>query len=271
MNQTIKLLICISIMASGVSATPDSSNVIDNNLLIYYGYPSSFNYQSNYWNLYSVASDMSQYDIIVLGAGLEHPAHRDHNNTRTIISLIDGVVFGYVSLAQPEYQIIEKIDMWNNIKVTGIFLDESGYDFGNDREKFNTIVNYIHSTSNIIFVNAWNPNHVLGIVNDVSYPNTIYNPLLVESALNNDDWYLLESCPFYHNTYINNYDKCYQCWNLKKEYEINLASVSTIINKHPYGHILFNHHYKLAQQFNFDGQGTSDIYYGAGSSIVKLW
>ena len=33
--------------------------------------------------------------------------------------------------------------------------------------------------------------HVIGTVNDTSYPNTTWNSGVVESKLNENDWYLL--------------------------------------------------------------------------------
>lgn len=258
----ILVLIACLLLPTCVHAEPD-------NLLIYYGYPSSFNYPDNAWSLVNVALDISQYDLVVLGSGLEDVAHPDHTSTITIISLVDGKVFGYISLCDPD--IFNKIEQWNLMCVDGIFLDEAGYDYGTHRNVFNFVVDYIHNKNLIVFVNAWNPDNVMGLADDYSYPNNIYNPGMLESSLITTDWYLLESCPFYHNIYINNYNKCIKCTNLRNEYGINLASVSTIENTHPYGQILFNIHYRIANRYAFNGQGTSDLWYGAGSSIVTLW
>ena len=140
----------------------------------------------------------------------------------------------------------------------------------------NNVVNYVHgrSNANTVFINGWNPDHILGIVNDPSYPNTIYNPNLIESTLTSSDYYLLESCPISHNAYTwTAYEeaKAERCVELRTSYGISLITVSTIDNAHPWGSALYNLHKSVADYYDFDGEGTSDLWYGAGSSQVKMW
>ena len=116
-------------------------------------------------------------------------------------------IFGYVSTNQSLSNFQTKAGEWDTLGVHGIFMDESGYDYGttatNDRSAFNTKVDYVHNqtTASICFVNAWNLDHILGTDNDTSYPNTTWNPSLLESNLTNNDWVLLESFPINTTSY----------------------------------------------------------------------
>ncbi len=274
----MKTLLMIVVLCAAVllptcaSAVPDHDRV-----LFYYGYPSSFNYHVNGWDPTRVAQDMSRYNMVVLGAGIEHPAHLDHNNTVTIISQLPSTaVYGYVTLNQHEAAVCAEIDQWNDMGVAGIFLDEAGYDFGTGRAVFNRIVNHIHtrSSADAVFVNAWNPDHVLGTADDVSYPNSIYNPEMEPSSIIAGDYYLLESCPIHNNRFrMSEYDvaKCNKCVAHRSEHGVSLASVSTIWNRHPTGWILHHRHAMVADSFSFDAHGTSDLWYGALSSQVRMW
>ena len=47
----------------------------------------------------------------------------------------------------------------------------------------------------IVLVNSWFMDHIVGVVNDPTYPNSTFNPGLVASNLTEEDWYLLESYP----------------------------------------------------------------------------
>lgn len=163
-------------------------------LLIYYGYPNSFNYTYNGWNNEYVAQDMARYDMVVFGAGLEDPSHESYANTVIIIARIAAInpgvqMFGYVTANQSLGSFQTKCGQWNTLGVSGIFMDECGYDYGVHRDTFNTEVDYVHeqSVAKLCFCNAWNLDHILGTENDLSYPNTTYNPTLEESNLTVND------------------------------------------------------------------------------------
>lgn len=245
------------------------------NILFYYGYPSAFNYDENGWDIDKVVDDIDQYDVVVFGGGLEDPNHPDHNNVREIISkLIYTEIYGYVTFSQSGLQGL--VSKWDDLDVDGIFLDEAGYDFGNKRYRFNYVVEYIHNQmyANNVFVNSWNPNHIIGINDDVSYPNYIYNEWNQLSSLNAGDWYLLESCPIYNDIYRmypSDIMKLNKCIELRDEFGINLGSVSTISNNNASGQDLYNQHKDIAEIYGLDGVGSSDLYYGGSSSMVKKW
>src|SRR6185369_6884218 len=129
----------------------------------------------------------------------------DFANTQTILARVkvlnpNILLFGYDSKAQTLSVFQSKATQWNTLGVNGIFMDEAGYDFGsstssNTRVAFNTRVTYVHglSTAHIVMANCWNPNNILGTVNDPTYPNATSNPSLTASTLTSSDWFMLES------------------------------------------------------------------------------
>lgn len=261
-------------------------------LLIYYGYLNSFNSAVNQWDNEKVAQDMAKYNLIVLGAGLQHPEHPDYANTQIIIARIKALnpttkIFGYVSMQAPlEDEFVAIVEGWDILEVHGIFIDEAGYDYGspetNRRGVMVEKVDIIHSMpfANICFVNAWNMDHIIGLEDDPSYPNETWNRDMEESGLGDNDWYLLES--FAVNTL--NYSKgegyaTKEDWaargvkaqNHRITYKINLASVGIINDDNPTGQDLFQFSFVSALMWSLEANGTSSDYYGAGTAQVAYW
>jgi hypothetical protein len=255
-------------------------------LLIYYGYPNSFNSGINVWNNELVAQDMAKYQLIVLGDGVQDPGHADYSNTAIIIPRIKELnpranIFGYVSSNQAIGDFQTKVDQWDTLAVHGILMDESGYDFGVDRSEFNTRVDYVHGKSNasICFANAWNTDHILGITDDANFPNSTYNPSEVESNLNENDWILLESWPINTSSYTGTggyesasdwYVRGQKIVNLRATYHVNFAGSSVINNDNAEGQDLANFAFISSLMYSLEGFGTSDTSYGAGATVA-LW
>lgn len=256
-------------------------------LLFYYGWLNSFNYPDNSWNNQKVARDMAKYYMIVLGDGIQDPSHGDYSNTQTIINRIKQInpktlIFGYVTVNQSQGNFETKATQWNTLGVHGIFMDECGYDYGITRETFNTRVDYVHnlSSANTCFVNAWNMDHIIGTANDPSYPNSTYNPNLLASNLDADDWYLLESFSVNTSSYVptDGYEpkdqwssRGFKAIGHRDTYGINLAGVGIINNDNSKGQELFAFSFTSACMFALDAYGTSDTSYGASSAIVNYW
>lgn len=256
-------------------------------LLIYYGWLNSFNYATNAWNNENVAQDMAKYNYLVFGDGIQDSGHGDYTNTQIIIPRIKvlnqrALIFGYVTNNQTLVNFKSKVDDWDSLGVDGIFMDESGYDYGKTRAEFNEMVDYVHNktNANLCFVNAWNLNHVLGTENDPSYPNSTYNTTSGISNLTSDDWCLLESFPI--NTSIYTTTGGYESksdWatrgsnatNKRYEYGINLAAVGIINNDNTNGQDLFNFGFVSAMMWNLDVYGTSDTSYASSSAVVEHW
>jgi len=256
-------------------------------LLIYYGWLNSFNSATNSWNNELVAQDMAKYNYIVLGDGIQSPSHGDYANTEIIVPRIKVLnqhaqIFGYVTANQSLSNFQTKVDEWDALYVDGIFIDEAGYDYGVTRSGLNDRIDYVHGKTyaNICFANAWNIDHVLGTDNDISYPNTTWNPDLIESNLTSSDWYLLESYPINTTAYSSTggyesksdwVDRGTDAVLKRYEYGINLAAVGIINNDNVNGQDLFNFGFVSAMTWNLEVFGTSDTSYGAGSAIVTRW
>lgn len=256
-------------------------------LLIYYGYPNSFNSGVNGWDNEKVAQDMAKYGIIILGDGVEDPSHPDYANTQVIIPRVkqynpSALIFGYVAAAQSLANFQTKTDQWNTLQVHGIFIDEAGYDYGKTRAEFNTMVDYVHGKtySKLVFANAWNTDHILGTVNDVSFPNSTYNSGLVESSLTYNDWILLESFPV--NTTAFSGDAGYESrtdWfirgakalSLRSTYSVNFAACGVINNDNASGQALFNFLFISSLTWSLEASGSSDTNYASGSATVTYW
>lgn len=258
-------------------------------LLIYYGWPNSFNSSQNSWNNELVAQDMATYDLVVLGSGLEDPSHGDYANTKVVIPRIKSLnpatkVFGYVTVDQDYGDFTGKVNQWGVIGgVDGIFMDEAGYDFGKTRSEFNQRVDYVHdrTSMNTCFANAWNTNHILGTENDPSYPNSTYNDSSAESNLTNTDWILLESFPINTTSYSSSdghesasdwASRGVTMQSLRDTYGVNFASAGIIDNDTTLsGDDLFKFGYVSALMWSLEAYGTSDDGYAASSAAVTRW
>ena len=252
------------------------------NMLIYYGWLNSFNSAQNAWTNEKVAQELARYSILVLGDGIQLSSHGDYANTGVIIPRIkalnpDCLIFGYASINQSYADFKTKANAWNSIGVHGIFMDEYGYDYGsvatNGRSAVNDKIDYTHglSSANLCFANAWKIQHVLGENSDASFPDSTWNPDGVGPNLNSDDWYLLESFAI---TSAPAYESAAQ-WKLRgeaaKEYGINVAACSVILDTDSLGQDKFDFIYTSACMFNLEAVGSSDASYGAGSAKSKMW
>ena len=264
-----------------------SAYIRPQDLLIYYGYPNSFNSGSNGWNNELVAQDMAKYNHVVLGDGVQASSHPDYSNSQVIIPRVQTLnqyvkVWGYVTVNQTLANFKTKVDEWDTLGVDGIFMDEAGYDYGKTRDKFNERVDYVHgrSSANQCFVNAWNMDHIIGTTEDGSYPNETYNHFEEESNLTTSDWYLLESFPINTTAYSGNdgYESKSD-WSARGSkaiahrytYGINLAGVGIINNGNGSGQDLFDFQFISALMWALDANGTSDTSYGASSATVTFW
>jgi len=215
--------------------------------------------------------------------------HQDYENTVAIIARMNELkpsvkVFGYVATTETFDDFKPKVDEWCDLGVYGIFVDSAGYDYGtpatNGRDAFNEKIDYIHNkaTTNIVFANAWNMDHILGTVNDPTYPNSTWNPSLHESSLGVGDWVLMESFPINTTDYAEGYEddaewlaRAEKAMGHREKYGVSLAGVGIISNGHASGQDLFDFGFISALMWNLFAFGTSDTGYGAGSSEVDWW
>jgi len=162
-------------------------------LLIYYGFPSLINGAKS---IDEAVDTYKLYNYVILGDGLHKTTHQEHINTQTLIGhplMQENKVFGYidagVSTQNLSIKDIKKaVDSWKEMGVIGIFLDDFGFDFRVSRQRQNMIIDYIHLKNLVVIVNGWNPDDIF----KVSFDDR-YNPNALETHLQKDDFYLMES------------------------------------------------------------------------------
>ena len=277
----------ITSISSSVEQNPKYRRPKD--MLMYYGYPNSFNYPINGYDNEKVAQDMARYEMIVFGNGVGDPSHPDYANTVIIIARLkelrpDIQIFGYVATTEALADFETKVDQWETLEVYGIFVDSAGYNHGtpatNGRDAFNERVDCIHNKAytNIAFVNAWNSDHILGTTNDPSYPNSTWNPSLHESHLGQYDYVLMESFPINTTIWTPGYEdkaewyaRAQKILDHRQTYGINVAGVGIIDNDDTAGQDLFDFGFISALMFTLQAFGTSDTGYAENSNEVDWW
>lgn len=134
-------------------------------LAIYYGWPSKLNEETLQGDLPKIATFFDQFDLVVFGAGLELDQHEEHARLKEILSHMKALSFGYIPLGKASHlsisQIEEKITLWKNTGVKGIFLDEAGFDFWDNsaemRQRQIQSIVAIHKHGLKAILNAWKP------------------------------------------------------------------------------------------------------------------
>lgn len=204
-------LLTVASASPSSHTAPKTARLSPSALAIYYGYPSLVNGASG--NVERAAATFAEYDVVVLGDGLEFPdvnARRrpagvgpdEHRRTRAIIERLRAQspsiqIYGYVDLGNTQQLTIAEMQhrarLWSGMGVTGVFLDEAGYDFGVTRERQNAVIDGIHDLGLSAFVNAFDPD-------DVFSPSRVAlnaagggNPTGAATLLGPQDAFLLES------------------------------------------------------------------------------
>jgi len=170
-------------------------SVPNRSLAIFYGWPSAVN---NCSDLDCAIATFSQYRAVILGDGLEHLTHGNHDQTKAIISALHSqpdliTIYGYIDLGITTSNLsMESIklytDEWKTMGADGVFFDDAGWDFGVGRARLNQAVEYAHNYGMNVVVNAWNPDDVLSDMH-----HEIYNPDNLPTPLYPGDGYLYES------------------------------------------------------------------------------
>lgn len=253
------------------------SEIVTKKLAIYYGYPSSVN------GTYTVSGAVDvfmKYKIVVFGSGLENPSHPDYSNVVAIINdplMKNTKVFGYVDSTLSLDVIQNNIDLWSNINVSGIFMDQFGYDYGLTRETQREIIWSIHEKGNnklSAFVNAWNVDDVFG--NNV---DPIHNSSGLPTRMGPNDIYLAESFAVMNGQYddsdIDNngildwQDKAIKMTNYKNTYGTKMASVTTW-DSSPFDQNKMDYAYFASLLNNFDYYGFGEQYFSASSAQLPF-
>lgn len=239
------------------------ANAVPKKLAVYYGYPSSVNL---HYTISGAVSVFSDYDLVVLGAGLEDPAHSDHQNTKDIInSAVTVDFFGYVDATLSNSAIEAAIDLWavmggSNHVCTGIFFDRFGFDFAITRSKQNAIVDYTHTAGMNVFVNAWFPEDVFEQVNGTNH-----------HLSSGTDWYLSQS------HYVKNGN-----WQPRTEWEsksdsmssyavssgVNMACLTTTTSTIGFNQTKWNNAYYACAVYGFHASGWGEPNFSASDALL---
>ena len=254
-------------------------------VIIYYGYPIAVN---NCWNIEEAAQYFSYFDLIVFGDMIATPSHAEYENTREIIDKIyelkpSALIFGYIDIGvrtsnHSIERLRELVDVWSNMKVKGVLLDNAGYIDQTPRARLNDIIDEIHKKGLKVMVNAWYPDEVLS-----DEINPIYNPNCEKTKLGRDDFYLSES--FVVNTvafaerdgFQPNEDIIIKSEKLVK-YRIakgikivgvGIAEFKKLIDIELERYFRFVE--SLALIYSFDGYGLCDYKYSVESTQIKFF
>jgi len=175
----------------------ESGPLAPKRLLVYYGYPSAINGAPS---TALAAAQFANYDHVVLGDGLQDgpgdpSPHPDHASTMAILAhpAANATKFyGYVDLGVTTQnlsitEIRRRVNEWDAMGVTGVLLDDFGYDFGVSRARQNDAVNYVHSRGLVVIANGFFVDDLYGIQVNIN------NPTSAATLLNANDYYLYES------------------------------------------------------------------------------
>jgi parallel beta-helix repeat protein len=171
---------------------------------VYYGWPISVNGSST---VAQAVAHYSNWQFIVFGEDCAtNSAVRA--NLRAIMSNLHRPgyktkCFGYVAIGSNSGNnwrtlttVTNLMKAWyNNYSpyIDGFFLDEFSYDWGATRYRQNVAVDKAHNWGKKVLANGWFPDHCMGLTDDPSYPNSIYNPSLQPSHLTTNDYYVWEN------------------------------------------------------------------------------
>lgn len=245
-------------------------------LCLYYGWPSNVNAVGG--DVERAAMQFMRCDLVVLGDGVEHPGHADNIAAASIVAILRKAgkeVFGYVDLGVTTQnltfaQIQHRVDEWQDIGASGIFLDDAGYDYGVTRARQDEVIDLVHARGMSVFINAWDIDDVLADVDQSGYPSL--------SRLGPGDLYLAESWLVSAGTY-----QPLQAWAQKADRAmhfmrskgVRVAGVSTAaLNKavaSNAGSARFKMGFWGAAMYNLSAWQWTDVGYSSGNDRLLFY
>jgi hypothetical protein len=293
------VLVTMAIAASSFLFAPNarSSNAVPARLAIYYGYPSLVN--GSRGDVEMAASVFSAYDAVVLGDGLEFTEKQpgrypegdpeEHQKALQIIAAVrkrsPGTRFyGYVCLGEIPWpkgqqtalspkQLEERIQLWKQMAVSGIFLDEAGYDFAVvTRERQNLAVRIIHGLGLSAFMNAYFVEHLFSLENKLLYANgSEKNPEHLAPLLDQRDLFLLESFQVKNGTYESPaaaQQRLNQALAYRRRYGTRIFATTTTTEEQPFSAEKFNYAWWTARLYGLDGFSWGEPNFAALSNTL---
>jgi len=278
----------LAMTLAGSSLFPASSIVHTANatalarLAIYYGYPSLVNGANG--DIEKAASVFNAYDVVVLGDGLEFPDRQpgryppgDPEEHQKVLRIIAAVrdrrpgtrFYGYVCLGEmpspkgekislTPAQLEERVTLWKQMGVAGIFLDEAGYDFAVvTRERQNMAVRMIHELGLSAFMNAYFLDHLFSSEDQLPHANGAEkNPEHLPPPLDRRDLFLLESFQVRNSDYEDFSDwqaRLNRALKYRRRYGARIFATTTTTEQQPFSLEKFNYAWWTALLYGLDG------------------
>lgn len=291
------VLMTMTIAASGPLFTPNatSNEAAPARLAIYYGYPSLVN--GSRGNVGMAARVFSAYDVVVLGDGLEFADRQpgrypegdpaEHQKTLQIIAEVrkhspTTRFYGYVPLGEIPWpkgqqtalsptELEERIQLWKQMAVYGIFFDEAGYDFPVvTRERQNLVVRISHQLGLSAFMNAYFVEHLFSLENKPAYATGLEkNPKRLRPLLDARDLLLLESFQVKDGTYEKAEaleERLKQALAYRRRYGTHIFATTTTIDEQPFSAEKFNYAWWTARIYGLDGFGWGEPNFAASNN-----
>lgn len=245
-------------------------------LAIYHGFPSLVNASGG--DPAAATAVFKEYDIVVLGDGLQDAAHPDHANTTALIANLKAspnatAVYGYIAIGVTTANlsiedIRSRVDAWQAIGTAGIFVDEADYAFGVSRQRQNEVVDYVHGQGLGAFINAFDPDDVF------SPAIHILNPEGLSAHLGSTDIYLHESFQIILGEYQDPafwVRKSDRAVGYQSEFGTRMAAVTTVAPDEPgFDSMKFEYAWWSALLYGFDAMGWGEPHYSAGDNSLPF-
>jgi hypothetical protein len=252
----------------------------------FYGYPSLVNGAKGDVEL--AAKVFASYDIIVLGDGVEFPnmiekrrpigvGRVEYDRSKQIIASVlkqkpQAEIFGYVPLGDSQAlsvaSIQHRVALWKEMGVSGIFLDEAGYDWPLvTRARQNTIIRFVHSLGMSAFLNAYQPETLTSMADW-----SVKNPSREASALTSRDLILLESFPIKNGLNVEPSElrsRLEQALRVRKEFSSRIVALSTMPAGGGFRDEQFEYACWSAWMFGLDGVGWGEPNYSSDNQLPE--
>ena len=266
-------------------------------LAIYYGYPSLIN--GSQGDVEKAASVLSEYDVVVLGDGIEFPDRQvgrypegdpdEHQKARQIIAAVERRsprtrFYGYVCLGEillpgpkelilTQQEMEQRILLWKEMGVKGIFLDEAGYDYAAiTRKRQNMAVSLIHKQDLSAFMNAYFLDHLFSTEDNLPFvKGKGKNPEHLPPLLDRRDLFLLESFQVKNGAYEDaaaGRARLAQALKYRRRFGSAIFATTTTREPEPFDSAKFNYAWWTAQLYGIDGLGWGEPEFSALSNSL---
>jgi hypothetical protein len=234
-------------------------------LCIFYGYPSLVNGSGG--SISKAAAVFANFDIVVFGDHLYEASHPDHNNTAAIIAQLKALnpkikTFGYIDVGSTQHlstaSLTAAISSWKVMGIYGVFGDEFGFDFGNDRARQNVFIDFAHNNGLYVFANAF---HIDDALADNNSSATHLKP---------GDFYLLENFMVTDgklNTFSDYQSRGQRAYYYMRKKGVGIAVQASLplssLNSSTPASDLFKYVWCGTAMYNFDALQVTDLYFSA--------